>query len=58
MVGSISAGARLARQGGLYVNEVAQTEDFVVQAADLIEERWVLLRKGKRDWAALDAVSS
>jgi tyrosyl-tRNA synthetase len=48
LVGSIGAGTRLAKQGGLYVNEVAQAEDHVVQRADLIEDRWVLLRSGKR----------
>ena len=48
LVGSISAGARLARQGGLYLNEVAQPEDRVVGPEDLIEGRWLLLRSGKR----------
>jgi tyrosyl-tRNA synthetase len=48
LVGSISAGTRLARQGGLYVNEIARPEDFVVEGSHLIEDRWVLLRSGKR----------
>jgi tyrosyl-tRNA synthetase len=48
LAGSISAAARLARQGGLYVNEAARSEDHVVEAGDLIEGRWVLLRSGKR----------
>jgi tyrosyl-tRNA synthetase len=46
LVGSISAGARLARQGGLYVNELAQPEDRLVGPEDLIDGRWVLLRSG------------
>ncbi|MFL6204733.1 MAG: tyrosine--tRNA ligase [Acidimicrobiales bacterium] len=48
LVPSISAGTRLARQGGLYVNEVAQPEDRLVGPEDLVEGRWVLLRSGKR----------
>jgi tyrosyl-tRNA synthetase len=48
LVASIGAGSRLARQGGLYVNEVAQPEDRLVGPEDLIEGRWVLLRSGKR----------
>jgi len=48
LVGSISAGTRLARQGGLYVNEAAQAEDRLVGQDDLIDGRWVLLRSGKR----------
>jgi len=51
LVASISAGVRLARQGGLYVNETAQPEDFAVGLDDLIEGRWVLLRSGKRSRA-------
>jgi tyrosyl-tRNA synthetase len=48
LVGSISAGVRLARQGGLYVNEEARAEDFVVDRSAVIGDRWVLLRSGKR----------
>jgi tyrosyl-tRNA synthetase len=48
LVASIGAGSRLAKQGGLYVNEEAQPEDFVVDGTHLIDDRWVLLRSGKR----------
>ena len=48
LAASNGAATRLAKQGGLYVNEVARPEDFVVAETDLIEARWILLRSGKR----------
>jgi tyrosyl-tRNA synthetase len=46
---SKSAAARLIRQGGAYCNDrpVASPDDLV-EGADLIEGRWLLMRAGKR----------
>ena len=46
---SKSAAVRLVRQGGAYVNDrKVEDEDRLIDAADFIEGRWVLLRAGKR----------
>ena len=42
-------------QRGISVNGDKVDPDRRLVADDLLHGRWVLLRKGKRDWAALDA---
>jgi tyrosyl-tRNA synthetase len=46
---------RHIEQGGLSVNGARATLGDSVTADDLLQGRWVLLRRGKRDWAVLDA---
>lgn len=49
------AARRSISEGGIYVNNVKATgDDAVLVAADLLAERWVLLRKGKRNLAVAD----
>lgn len=45
---------RTLEQRGVSVNGVKAEPGRSLGAADLLAGRWVLLRKGKRDWAALD----
>jgi len=46
---SKSAAARLIRQGGAYCNDQAvDSPEAVVEPADLIDGRWLLVRAGKR----------
>jgi tyrosyl-tRNA synthetase len=44
-------------QGGIAVNGRPVAEDPVLRAADRLHGRWILLRRGKRQWAVLDAGS-
>jgi tyrosyl-tRNA synthetase len=54
---SRSAARRTVAEGGAYVNNRKVTdEQALVSAADLLHGRWVVLRRGKRHLAALDAV--
>ncbi len=44
---------RVVEQGGLYINNRKATADCKITAADLIFDRWLLLRKGKRETCLL-----
>ena len=47
---SRSEARRSIEQGGAYVNNVKQTDPArTLSAADLLHDRYVVLRKGKRD---------
>jgi tyrosyl-tRNA synthetase len=45
---------RQLEQRGVSVNGTKAEPGRVVSRDDLLQDRWVLLRKGKRDWAVLD----
>jgi tyrosyl-tRNA synthetase len=45
---------RQLEQRGIAVNGVKAEPDRLLTADDLLHGRWVLVRKGKRDWAVLD----
>jgi tyrosyl-tRNA synthetase len=45
---SKSEGRRLAEQGGLYLNDESVPADRVLRADDLVEGRWAMVRKGKK----------
>lgn len=45
---------RVLAQGGLYVNGERVVEDRPLAAGDLLGGRYVLLRRGKRDWCAVE----
>ncbi|MFC7221446.1 tyrosine--tRNA ligase [Streptomyces polyrhachis] len=52
---SKSAARRTVKEGGAYVNNVKVTaEDEVPAASDLLHGRWLLLRRGKRNLAAVE----
>ncbi|MFW6689615.1 tyrosine--tRNA ligase [Streptomyces sp. MAR4 CNX-425] len=52
---SRSAARRTVKEGGAYVNNVKVTgEDAVPAAADLLHGRWLVLRRGKRNLAAVE----
>ncbi|GAA2508972.1 tyrosine--tRNA ligase [Streptomyces gobitricini] len=52
---SKSAARRTIKEGGAYVNNVKVTaEDAVVTAADLLHGRWLVLRRGKKNLAAIE----
>ena len=57
VVDSKSAARRIIKEGGAYLNNAKVTaEDFVPSAGDLLHGKYLLLRKGKRDLAAVEVL--
>jgi len=57
VVDSKSAARRIVKEGGAYLNnEKISGEDFAPSESDLIHGRFMLLRKGKRELAAVEIV--
>jgi tyrosyl-tRNA synthetase len=57
VVDSKSAARRIVKEGGAYLNNVKISgEDFAPSASDLIYGRFLILRKGKRDLAAVEVI--
>ncbi|MCM1977353.1 MULTISPECIES: tyrosine--tRNA ligase [Streptomyces] len=55
LVPSKSAARRTVKEGGAYVNNVKVTaEDAVPSADDLLHGRWLVLRRGKKNLAAVE----
>ncbi|QGV81314.1 tyrosine--tRNA ligase [Streptomyces ficellus] len=55
---SKSAARRTIKEGGAYVNNVKVTaEDAVVSAGDLLHGRWLVLRRGKKNLAAIEVAA-
>ncbi|MFF4650171.1 tyrosine--tRNA ligase [Streptomyces sp. NPDC001380] len=55
---SRSAARRTVKEGGAYLNNAKVTEEEAVATrADLLHGRWLLLRRGKRNLAAVELVS-
>jgi tyrosyl-tRNA synthetase len=58
LVASKSAARRTVKEGGAYVNNVkVAAEDFVPVVGDLLHGRWLVLRRGKKNLAAVEVVS-
>ncbi|MFF1795593.1 tyrosine--tRNA ligase [Kitasatospora sp. NPDC086009] len=56
---SRSAARRTIKEGGAYLNNVKVTDEEAVPAeADLLHGRWLVLRRGKRNLAAIELVSA
>ena len=54
VVDSKSAARRIVKEGGAYLNnEKVVSEDFTPQKSDFLHGKYLLLRKGKRDLAAV-----
>lgn len=57
VVDSKSAARRIVKEGGAYLNNVKiEGEDFSLSANDFLFGRFAVLRKGKRDLAAVEVV--
>ena len=55
VVDSKSAARRIVKEGGGYLNnQKVESEDFTPSKADLLHGKYLLLRKGKRDLAAVE----
>ena len=55
VVDSKSAARRIVKEGGAYLNnQKVESEDFTPSQADLLHGKYLLLRKGKRDLAAVE----
>jgi tyrosyl-tRNA synthetase len=55
VVESKSAARRIVKEGGGYLNnKKVESEDFTPSRADLLHGKYLLLRKGKRDLAAVE----
>ncbi|QKW49231.1 tyrosine--tRNA ligase [Streptomyces buecherae] len=58
LVASKSAARRTVKEGGAYVNNAKVTsEDAVLDEADLLHGRWLVLRRGKKNLAAIEVVA-
>lgn len=56
---SKSAARRTVKEGGAYVNNVKVTaEDAVVAADELLHGRWLVLRRGKKNLAAIEVTGA
>ena len=56
LVSGTSAARRAINEGGAYLNNQRVRDiDQQVTAADLLHGRWLVLRRGKRNFAAADA---
>jgi len=57
VVDSKSAGRRIVKEGGAYLNnEKISGEDFAPQKSDFLCGKYAVLRKGKRDLAAVELI--
>jgi tyrosyl-tRNA synthetase len=57
VVDSKSAARRIVKEGGAYLNNhKVESEDFAPSKADLLHGKYLLLRKGKRDLAAVEVL--
>ena len=57
VVDSKSAARRIVKEGGAYLNnQKVESEDFAPSNADLLHGKYLLLRKGKRDLAAVEVL--
>ena len=57
VVDSKSAARRILKEGGAYLNNKrVESEDFTPSKSDLLQGKYLLLRKGKRDLAAVEIV--
>ena len=55
VVDSKSAARRIVKEGGAYLNnKKVESEDFAPSKSDLLHGKYLLLRKGKRDLAAVE----
>ncbi|MET7620602.1 tyrosine--tRNA ligase [Streptomyces sp. NPDC005408] len=58
LVASKSAARRTVKEGGAYVNNVkVAAEDAVPAAEDLLHGRWLVLRRGKKNLAAVEVTT-
>ncbi|WP_432181678.1 tyrosine--tRNA ligase [Streptomyces sp. NBC_00063] len=59
LVASKSAARRTVKEGGAYVNNVkVAAEDAVPAADELLHGRWLVLRRGKKNLAAIEVVGA
>ncbi|MGW7329830.1 tyrosine--tRNA ligase [Streptomyces sp. NPDC054840] len=59
LVASKSAGRRTVKEGGAYVNNAKVTaEDAVPAKEDLLHGRWLVLRRGKKNLAAVEVTGA
>ncbi|MDT0308061.1 tyrosine--tRNA ligase [Streptomyces sp. DSM 44917] len=59
LVASKSAARRTVKEGGAYVNNAKVTaEDAVATADELLHGRWLVLRKGKKNLAAIEVTGA
>ena len=57
VIDSKSAARRIVKEGGAYLNnQKVESEDFAPSKADLLHGKYLLLRKGKRDLAAVEVL--
>ena len=58
VVDSRGAARRAIAEGGAYLNNERITDDAaIVSANDLVHGRWLVMRRGKRTYGAVDAAA-
>jgi tyrosyl-tRNA synthetase len=57
LVASVSAARRTVAEGGAYVNNSRITDPGLVPDGLLVHDRWLVLRRGRRALAAVDALA-
>ena len=55
LVASVSAARRTVAEGGAYLNNIRVTDPGLVPDGVLVHDRWLVLRRGRRSLAAVDA---
>jgi tyrosyl-tRNA synthetase len=54
LAGSLSQARKLLAEGGVSVDGDKVSADRLLGPEDVLHGRWIVLRKGKRDWAVVD----
>ncbi|OBC05868.1 tyrosine--tRNA ligase [Mycobacterium sp. 852013-50091_SCH5140682] len=59
LAASKGAARRNVAEGGVYVNNIRiESDEWVPQAADFLHDRWLVLRRGKRNIAGVERVGA
>ncbi|WP_170064287.1 tyrosine--tRNA ligase [Mycobacterium aquaticum] len=59
LAASKGAARRNVAEGGVYVNNVRiESDEWIPQAADFLHDRWLVLRRGKRNIAGVERVGA
>ena len=59
LVASRGAAKRTLAEGGVYVNNVRiESDEWIPQASDFLHDRWLVLRRGKRNIAGVVRVAA
>jgi tyrosyl-tRNA synthetase len=56
---SKGAARRTVAEGGVYVNNIRiESDEWIPQTSDFLHDRWLVLRRGKRNIAGVERVGA